>query len=79
MERVHLQCNAQSQMKVLEFFPYYVLHQTVIIIVGVWLGRFSAGFYTEFFTLILLAAIITALFHHFVVLRSGRAARLFGG
>jgi len=60
-------------------FPYYVLHQTVIIVTGVWLGQFQLSFAAEAASLIALTILVTALIHHFVVLRMGRASVLLGG
>ena len=60
-------------------FPYYVLHQTVIIVVGVWLGQFDLGLTAEGLTLIAATVVITALLYHVVIRNMGRAAVLLGG
>lgn len=60
-------------------FPYYVLHQTIIIMLGVWLGQFRLGLMLESLLLIVGTAIVTAALYHFLVRNIGRAALLFGG
>ena len=60
-------------------FPYYVLHQTVIIVAGVQLSRYALGLQMEITTLVMATAVVTALLYHFVVRNMGRAAVLVGG
>lgn len=60
-------------------FPYYVLHQTVIIVLGVWLQQFGFSFNGEIVLLIMATALLTALIHHFIVRNLGRYSILLGG
>jgi len=60
-------------------FPYYMLHQTVIIVLGVWLSRSALSFGVEFALLIVGTGLVTAMFYHFVVRNMGKAALLLGG
>lgn len=60
-------------------FPYYVLHQTVIIILGVWLTQFELGLAQEAILLIVVTASLTAALYEFIIRRMGWAAILLGG
>jgi len=60
-------------------FPYYMLHQTVIIVLGVWLSRSALSFGVEFALLIVGTGLVTAMFYHFVVRNMGKAALFLGG
>ena len=60
-------------------FPFYVLHQTVIIILGVWLQPFGFNFSTESLLLVVGTVMVTALLYHVIVRNMGSYSVLLGG
>jgi peptidoglycan/LPS O-acetylase OafA/YrhL len=60
-------------------FPYYVLHQTIIVVCGVCLSQYQLGFARESVLLIIATLVLTAAIYHLVVRRMGRLALLVGG
>ncbi len=49
--------------------PYYILHQTVILIVGFFIVQFDASIPVKFFSIVILSMVSTALVYEFVVRR----------
>lgn len=60
-------------------FPYYVLHQTIIVVLGFWLTARGLSFPAESMVLIAGTAVLTAFIHHFIVRSMGRFSVLLGG
>lgn len=59
-------------------FPWYILHQTLIVVAGFWLTRQSLGVWSEFGALVLLTIGGCALLHEFVIRRTGVLRPFFG-
>jgi len=59
-------------------FPYYILHQTLIILFGVWISRYHLGAVPEFLSLVVLTAISCLGLYEFVIRRLPWLRPLFG-
>ncbi len=59
-------------------FPYYILHQTLIVVFGVWLSGFSLGAGAEFMLLVSLTVVGCVVLYEFVIRRISILKPLFG-
>ncbi len=59
-------------------FPYYILHQTVIIMIGVALKPYLVGAVPEFFMVVMGTAAVCAVLHEYVIRRVAILRPLFG-
>lgn len=59
-------------------FPYYILHQTVIIVAGVALTNLGLSLLTELALLTLITVLACVVLYHFVIRKLGRWGILFG-
>ncbi|WP_417461611.1 acyltransferase family protein [Kordiimonas sp.] len=59
-------------------FPYYILHQTVIIMIGVALKPYLVGAVPEFLMVAIGTALVCAVLHEYVIRRIGFLRPLFG-
>lgn len=59
-------------------FPYYILHQTLIVVLGVWLSGFALGAAAEFVALVVLTAFACFALYEYVIRPLGWMKPLFG-
>ena len=59
-------------------YPYYILHQTIIILIGVWLTPMALGGGLEFILLTLSTTLGCALLYEYIIRRSSLLRPLFG-
>ncbi|TNE67905.1 MAG: hypothetical protein EP335_00050 [Alphaproteobacteria bacterium] len=59
-------------------FPYYILHQTLIVVFGVWLSGYALGAPLEFISLVVLTTLGCGLGYHYLIRPFGLVRPLFG-
>ena len=59
-------------------FPYYILHQTIIVVAGVWLSGFALGATMEFLSLLMITSAGCVLLYEFIIRPLGWLHPFFG-
>ena len=59
-------------------YPFYIIHQTVIIAIGYYVVRLNIGVWPKFFIIAVCALAVTLALYHLVIKRTAVTRLLFG-